>query len=73
MGILCCCFFCMEVCGNNGLGRQGKELISIKDKHSKSKELNVFAGVKGLVSRDKMQEVGLYEVVDGGEALISKT
>ena len=63
----------MEVCGNNGLGRQGKELISIKDKHSKSKELNVFAGVKGLVSRDKMQEVGLYEVVDGGEALISKT
>ena len=73
VGILCCCFFCMEVCGNNGLGRQGKELISIKDKHSKSKELNVFAGVKGLVSRDKMQEVGLYEVVDGGEALISKT
>lgn len=73
LGILCLCFLCVEVYGNNGLGRQDQESISIRDRRSKSKKLNVFAEVKGLVSRDKMQEVGLYEAVDGGETLISKT
>lgn len=73
LGILCFCFLCAEVCGNNRSERADQELISIRDRRSKSKELNVFAEVKGLVSRDKMQEVGLYEVVDGGETLISKT
>ena len=35
--------------------------------------LDAFAEVKGQVHREKMDEVGLYEVVDGAETLISKT
>lgn len=32
-----------------------------------------YAGIKGKVSRDKMEEVRLYEVVDGKECLLSTT
>jgi len=58
----CCVVSCPEIWA----GEKGKRRIQLREE-------SVFAEVKGLVSRDKMQEVGLYEAVDGGETLISKT
>lgn len=36
-------------------------------------KIDTFAEVRGQVHREKMDEVGLYEVEDGAETLISKT
>lgn len=63
LALLSCCAF---LCPGLWAGEKGIRRIQ-------SREQSVFAEVKGLVSRDKMQEIGLYEAVDGGETLISKT
>ena len=44
-----------------------------KEKRAATKKTSVFAEVRGQVLRDKMHEVGLYEVVDGAELLIGRT
>ena len=43
------------------------------EKRTATKKTGVFAEVRGQVLRYKMEEVGLYEVVDGAELLIGKT
>lgn len=61
-----CIALLFAACGSgNKLHEHDNELAKLS--------LDAFAEVKGQVHREKMDEVGLYEVVDGAETLISKT
>ena len=61
-----CIALLFAACGSgNKLHEHDNELAKLS--------LDAFAEVKGQVHREKMDEVGLYEVVNGAETLISKT